>query len=91
MGGSQALSRSLFAQMTPEIRSGEFFSFFGFMSRASTVFGPMMYVVATSLFDTRIAVTSIVIIILSGTIILNWVDVKSGIQVADEEDRKLSN
>ena len=91
MGGSQALSRSLFAQMTPETRSGEFFSFFGFMSRASTVFGPMMYVVATSLFDTRIAVTSIVIIILSGTIILNWVDVKSGIQVADEEDRKLSN
>ena len=88
MGGSQALSRSLFAQMTPETRSGEFFSFFGFMSRASTVFGPMMYVVVTSFFDTRIAVTSILLIILVGTIILNWVDVKAGIITAEEEDRK---
>jgi UMF1 family MFS transporter len=88
MGGSQALSRSLFAQMTPETRSGEFFSFFGFMSRASTVFGPMMYVIVTSFFDTRIAVTSILLIILAGTVMLNWVDVKAGIIVADEEDRK---
>ena len=91
MGGSQALSRSLFAQMTPETRSGEFFSFFGFMSRASTVFGPMMYVVVTGFFDTRIAVTSILLIILAGTVILNWVDVKTGILVADEEDKKLLN
>ena len=91
MGGSQALSRSLFAQMTPETRSGEFFSFFGFMSRASTVFGPMMYVVVTSFFDTRIAVTSILLIIVAGTVMLNWVDVKSGIIVADEEDRKILN
>ena len=89
MGGSQALSRSLFAQMTPETRSGEFFSFFGFMSRASTVFGPMMYVIVTSFFDTRIAVTSILLIIMAGTVMLNWVDVKAGIIVADEEDRKL--
>ena len=91
MGGSQALSRSLFAQMTPETRSGEFFSFFGFMSRASTVFGPMMYVIVTSFFDTRIAVTSILLIIVAGTVMLNWVDVKAGIIVADEEDRKILN
>ena len=59
LGGSQALARSLFAQITPETRSGEFFSFFGFMSRASSVFGPMLYVAATAFFDTRVAILSI--------------------------------
>ena len=42
IGGSQALARSLFAQITPQSRSGEFFSFFGSMSRASSVLGPTL-------------------------------------------------
>lgn len=86
IGGSQALARSLFAQITPETRSGEFFSFFGFMSRASAVFGPMMYVVVTSVFDTRVAITSILVIIIAGTVVLRWVDVNAGARAAEEED-----
>ncbi len=86
IGGSQALARSLFAQITPETRSGEFFSFFGFMSRASAVFGPMLYVIVTSVFDTRVAITSILIIIIAGTIALRWVDVQSGARAAERED-----
>ena len=88
MGGSQALARSLFAQITPETRSGEFFSFFGFMSRASSVFGPMLYVVVTAMFDTRVAVASILSIIIAGTSILKWVDVEKGVIVAQDEDQK---
>ena len=88
MGASQALARSLFAQITPETRSGEFFSFFGFMSRASSVFGPMLYVVVTAMFDTRMAVASILSIIIAGTGILKWVDVEKGVIVAQEEDQK---
>ena len=86
IGGSQALARSLFAQITPQSRSGEFFSFFGFMSRASSVFGPMIYVVATALFDTRVAVTSILLIIIAGTVALRWVDVEEGMRAADSEN-----
>ena len=89
IGGSQALARSLFAQITPETRSGEFFSFFGFMSRASAVFGPMIYVVVTSVFDTRMAITSILVIIIAGTIALRWVDVEAGTRAADREDDRL--
>ena len=85
LGGSQALARSLFAQITPETRSGEFFSFFGFMTRASAVFGPMLYVFITSAFDARVAVTSIIVIILAGTIALRWVDVAAGARVAASE------
>ena len=88
IGGSQALARSLFAQITPETRSGEFFSFFGFMSRASAVFGPMMYVIVTSLFDTRMAIASILAIIIAGTIALKWVDVAEGAREADREDAR---
>ncbi|MYA62428.1 MAG: MFS transporter [Dehalococcoidia bacterium] len=88
IGGSQALARSLFAQITPETRSGEFFSFFGFMSRASAVFGPILYIIVTSAFDTRSAITSILVIIIAGTIVLKWVDVQAGVRTADEEDAR---
>ena len=88
IGGSQALARSLFAQITPETRSGEFFSFFGFMSRASAVFGPILYIIVTSAFDTRSAITSILVIIIAGTVVLKWVDVQAGVRTADEEDAR---
>ena len=88
IGGSQALARSLFAKITPQARSGEFFSFFGFMSRASSVFGPIVYVAATAVFDTRVAVTSILLIIVAGTIALHWVDVDEGVRVAEAENRR---
>ena len=86
IGGSQALARSLFAHITPSTRSGEFFSFFGFMTRASSVFGPLLYIAATSVFDTRVAVTSILLIIVAGTIVLRWVNVAEGERIAAEED-----
>ena len=86
MGGSQALARSLFAQITPLTRSGEFFSFFGFMSRASSVIGPTMYILFTSMFDQRIAVSSLLLIIIAGTILLKWVDVSKGSEAAKSED-----
>ena len=88
IGGSQALARSLFAQITPESRSGEFFSFFGFMSRASSVFGPMMYIAATAIFDTRVAVASILLIIIAGTIVLTRVNVSQGMRAAAREERR---
>ena len=91
MGGSQALARSLFAQIAPQAKSAEFFSFFGFMGRASSVFGPMIYIAVTGVFDTRTAIVSILIIIILGTIGLRWVNVEEGIKVAREEDKRLSS
>jgi len=88
MGGSQALARSLFAQIVPHTRSGEFFAFFGFMGRVSTVFGPLVYVVVTGVVDTRVAVLSLLLLIISGGILLKWVDVVTGARAADEEDAR---
>jgi UMF1 family MFS transporter len=86
MGGSQALARSIFAYITPESRSGEFFGFFGFISRASAVFGPIIYVLFTSVYDTRTAIFAILSIILVGTVLLRWVDVEKGRKIAIDED-----
>ena len=89
LGGSQALARGLFAQMVPERRSSEFFGFFGFVGRASAVFGPMIYLFVTGFFDTRLAILAILVIIVAGTAMLRWVDVKEGRNVAMREDERL--
>ena len=57
------------------------------MSRMSSVFGPMLYIVATAVFDTRVAVTSILMIIVAGAIVLAWVNVAEGTRVAEAENR----
>ena len=42
-GGSQALSRSLYAAMSPASMSGEFFGFFSIMSKFSAIVGPLIF------------------------------------------------
>ena len=88
MGGSQALARSLYAYMTPESKSTEFFGFFAFVGRASSVFGPMVYLVFTGIYDTRMAILVILVIIMLGTSLLRWVDVEQGRSVAVQEDER---
>ena len=44
-GGTQALSRSLFASMVPRDKSGEFFGFFGVAEKFAGIFGPATFAV----------------------------------------------
>jgi UMF1 family MFS transporter len=88
IGGSQALGRSIFAYMTPETKSGEFFGLFGFIGKASAVFGPMVYLLFTGIYDTRMAILAVLVIIVAGTVTLRWVDVEEGRSVATEEDKR---
>ena len=88
IGGSQALARSLFAYMTPWSRSAEFFGFFGFVNRASAVFGPAVYLLFTGVYDTRVAVLAVLLLIVGGTVMLRWVDVEEGHRVATYEDSR---
>ena len=72
--------------MTPENRSAEFFGFFGFIGRASAVFGPMVYLLLTGVFDTRVAILAVLVLIVAGTIMLRWVDVEEGRSLATHEN-----
>ena len=42
-GGSQALSRSLFARMIPQHKSSEFFGFFSVFEKFAGIFGPALF------------------------------------------------
>ncbi|HZA37173.1 MAG TPA: MFS transporter, partial [Vicinamibacterales bacterium] len=47
-GGSQALSRSLFATMIPRHKSSEFFGFFAVFEKFAGIFGPAVFAVTVS-------------------------------------------
>ena len=73
--------------MTPVTRSAQFFGFFAFVSRASAVFGPRVYLLFTGVYDTRMAVFVALLIIVASTVVIRWVDPEKGRIAAAEEDR----
>jgi len=86
-GGSQALSRSLYASMSPTAESGEFFGFFSVMSKFSAILGPLVFVAAVAIFgSSRPAILGVVVFFIVGIILLNRVDEDEGRRVAREAD-----
>jgi UMF1 family MFS transporter len=78
-GGSQALSRSLFARMTPPAKSSEYFSFFAVFEKFAGIFGPALFAASVSLFQSsRAAVLSIILFFIAGAVVLSFVDVAAG-------------
>jgi UMF1 family MFS transporter len=78
-GGTQALSRSLFASMIPPHRSGEFFGFFSVFEKFAGIFGPLIYaatIAATG--SSRGAILSVIGFFAVGAAILALVDVTEG-------------
>jgi UMF1 family MFS transporter len=82
-GGSQALSRSLFATMIPRTKSAEFFAFFSIFEKFTGVLGPAAFTLAVAATGSgRIAVLSIVVFFIVGWFLLAKVDVEHGQAVA---------
>lgn len=73
-GGIQALSRSVFGQLIPAEKSGEFFGFFNMLGRFSSVLGPTLIAVSGLISDSpRIAMLSLLILFGTGYFILQRV------------------
>ena len=86
-GGSQALSRSLYAGMSPTTESGEFFGFFSVMSKFSAILGPLVFALAVGVFgSSRPAILFIASFFIIGIVLLLRVDVDEGKRVAHEAD-----
>jgi MFS transporter, UMF1 family len=78
-GGSQALSRSLFARMIPKHKSSEYFGFFAVFEKFAGIAGPALFAASVTLFDSsRAAVLSVIVFFLLGAIVLTRVDVAAG-------------
>ena len=89
-GGSQALSRSLFAAMIPRQKSAEFFGFFAVFEKFAGIIGPLVFastVGATG--SSRIAVLSVAVFFLAGSVLLALVNVPEGERLAREAEKEL--
>ncbi|MBA3497895.1 MAG: MFS transporter [Gemmatimonadales bacterium] len=78
-GGTQALSRSLFASMIPQPKSGEFFGFFSVFEKFAGIFGPLIFagtIAATG--SSRNAILSVIGFFAVGAAILARVDPEEG-------------
>jgi UMF1 family MFS transporter len=86
-GGSQALSRSLYASMSPAAKSGEFFGLYGIMEKFSAIIGPLLFAAAATIFgSSRPAILSLIALFIIGGYLLTRVDVDEGRRVAQAED-----
>ena len=89
LGGSQGLARSIFGQIVPETRSTEFFGFFGFFNKVAAFMGPTLYFFMTVVYDSRVGIFSIAILLLIGAGLLYRVDIEAGRADARAEDERL--
>lgn len=88
-GGTQALSRSMFANMIPRHKSGEFFGFFSVFEKFGGIAGPALFGIAASLGgSSNIAILSVIIFFILGGLVLTRVDTAEGERVAREADAK---
>lgn len=89
-GGTQALSRSLFASMVPKHKSSEFFGFFSVFEKVAGILGPLLFgLMITWTGSAQTAILSVVIFFVVGGILLAMVDVEAGQRQAREEDAHL--
>jgi UMF1 family MFS transporter len=78
-GGSQALSRSLFARMIPKHKSSEYFGFFSVFEKFAGVFGPAIFAASVTIFgSSRAAVLSVILFFVAGALVLTRVNVEEG-------------
>jgi MFS transporter, UMF1 family len=89
-GGTQALSRSLFASLIPAHKSGEFFGFYSVFEKFSSVLGPVMFSVTIAATGTsRLAILGVIAFFAVGALILAAVDVETGRREARDAERGL--
>ena len=83
LGGSQALSRSLFSQMIPPGREGSFFGLYEISERGTSWIGPLIFgavVGATNSY--RQAILSLIVLFVAGMVVLAFTDTDRAIRNA---------
>jgi UMF1 family MFS transporter len=87
-GGSQALSRSMFASMIPKQRSSEFFAFFAVFEKFAGIIGPAIfaYTIGTT-GSSQNAILSVIVFFVVGAALLAAVNVPEGQRIAREAER----
>lgn len=82
-GGTQALSRSLFATLIPRHKSGQFFGFYSVFSKFAGIFGPFLFAsIIGATGSSRNAILAVIVFFIAGGAILTLVNVEEGERAA---------
>jgi UMF1 family MFS transporter len=86
-GGTQALSRAIYAELSPAAKSGEFFGLYGLSEKFAGILGPLLYgVVGQLTHNPRASILSVSAFFLIGIVMLARVDVVAGTRAAADEE-----
>lgn len=88
-GGTQALSRSLFASMIPRRQSTELFALFSLSEKFAGILGPLFFTATVYLTgSSRNGILSVIAFFIVGGILLSKVDVEEGRRCAQRIDNQ---
>lgn len=83
LGGSQALSRSLFSQLIPEGREGEYYGFYEISDKGTSWLGPLLFGLIFQLTNSyRLGIVSLVVFFLIGGVLLAFVPIRRAVVAA---------
>ena len=86
LGGSQALSRSLFSRMIPEGKEASFFGLYEVSERGTSWMGPLLFsIVIARTGSYRLALLSLIFFFVVGLIVLWTTDTDRGVREAADE------
>ncbi len=91
LGGSQAISRSLYSQMIPADREAEYFGFYEIASRGTSWIGPAAFGVVNQITGSqRQAILSLIFFFVVGVGLLIPVDVRRGMADVGQDSSKVN-
>ncbi|HFD40390.1 MAG TPA: MFS transporter, partial [Anaerolineae bacterium] len=86
LGGSQALSRSLFSLMIPKGQEAEYFSLYEVSERGTSWLGPLLFGLALQYTGSyRIGILSVAVFFVLGLVLLIFVNAREAILEAGNE------
>jgi UMF1 family MFS transporter len=86
LGGSQALSRSLFSQMIPKNQESEYFSLYEISERGTSWLGPVAFALVLQLTGAqRASIAILVVFFVAGLVLLGLTNVKKAIREAGNQ------
>ncbi|MDY7087050.1 MAG: MFS transporter [Actinomycetota bacterium] len=90
LGGSQALSRSLFSQLIPDGKEGEYYGFYEISDKGTSWLGPLLFGVIFQLTDSyRLGIISLVVFFVVGGVLLALVPLRRAITAAGNTPPRL--
>jgi UMF1 family MFS transporter len=87
LGGTQSVSRAIMGLMTPPEHTGEFFGFFNFSGKATSILGPSLFAVVLTTTDSpNLALASLLAFFIVGWAIITPLNVSEGQRQARTAD-----